>query len=176
MEVKTPASTLCEPPRPLRFREAPTLDSAVRSPRMWFRVGKGKYLSEAGQTSSPRRTLRPRQRLRNPSDFRRVYDTRKPWHGPAVVIFFRPNGMSFSRMGVSVSRKHGSATKRNRLKRVLREAFRLGQTEMPEGFDFVLIPRQGVKDWGTEMACKQLARFSKEVRKRFPAAARRKGH
>jgi ribonuclease P protein component len=119
--------------------------------------------------------LRPRQRLLNPSDFRRVYDARKPWHGAAIVIFSRPNGLPFSRVGVSVSRKHGSAVKRNRLKRVLREAFRLSQAELPAGFDFVLIPRKGVRGWGTEMARKQLARFSSELRKRTCAAERREG-
>ena len=138
-------------------------------------VGKGKDLSEAGQPSSPRRTLRPRQRLRNPSDFRRVYDARKTWHGAAVVIFFRPNGVSFSRVGLSVSRKHGPAAKRNRLRRVLREAFRLSQADVPAGFDFVLIPRQGVRNLDTEMARQQLALFSGYLRKRGCVAADRKG-
>jgi ribonuclease P protein component len=47
-----------------------------------------------------------------------------------------------SRVGLSVSKDHGGAVRRNKLKRLLREAWRLERAAMPPGLDVVLIPRQ----------------------------------
>jgi ribonuclease P protein component len=129
-------------------------------------------VSEDVSRPSLRRTLRPCQRLRDPSDFRLVYDARRVWHGTTVVVFFRPNGLPFSRVGVSVSRKHGPAVCRNRLKRVLREAFRLNQADLPPGFDYVLIPRKGAREFETCAVQKQFARLAKEIRAHEGAALR----
>jgi ribonuclease P protein component len=44
-------------------------------------------------------------------------------------------------VGLAVSRRHGKAVQRNRLRRLLREAFRLEQHNLPAGFDYLLVPR-----------------------------------
>jgi len=53
------------------------------------------------------------------------------------------NSVGYARLGLSVGRKHGNAVARNRLKRLLREAFRLRRAELPHDFDLVCVPRTG---------------------------------
>ncbi|MCW8130124.1 MAG: ribonuclease P protein component [Planctomycetota bacterium] len=88
-------------------------------------------------------------RLRESTDFQRVYNAQEALHGPNVVVFYCANGLPLARMGVSVGRKHGNAVRRNRIKRVLREAFRQAQDILPSGYDYVLIPRRGVREYRT---------------------------
>lgn len=92
---------------------------------------------------------RPPMRLRDTLDFQRVYNAQEALHGPSVVVFYSVNGLPVARVGVSVGRKHGNAVKRNRIKRVLREAFRQVKEQMPAGYDYVLIPRRSVKEYKT---------------------------
>ena len=85
--------------------------------------------------------FRPAQRLRHAADFRRVYDRRCSASDAVLVVYGLENGLPHSRIGLSVGRKHGGAVTRNRLKRLMREAFRLSQAALPAGLDLILIPR-----------------------------------
>ena len=85
--------------------------------------------------------LRKAEHLRSPVDFRRVYARRCAASDAWLLVQACPNSLAFSRLGLSVSRKYGNAVKRNRLRRLYREAFRLSKHELPTGLDLVLIPR-----------------------------------
>jgi len=84
------------------------------------------------------------RRLRHQRDFERVYAAGCRAGDRRLLVFADVGGESRgTRFGLSVSKKHGNAVCRGRLKRLLREAFRLQQGDLPEGLDLVLIPRQG---------------------------------
>lgn len=83
--------------------------------------------------------------LRHRQDFARVYDSPSFAADPWLVVRGCANGLDYSRLGLSVSRKVGSAVVRNRWKRLMREAFRRSRTQIPAGLDLVIRPRAGAR-------------------------------
>jgi ribonuclease P protein component len=85
--------------------------------------------------------FRKHEHLRSPREFQQVYDRRRSVSDAAFIVYARENSLACSRVGFSVSRKYGGAVQRNRLRRLLREAYRLTRAELPTGLDLVFIPR-----------------------------------
>src|SRR4051794_35834980 len=81
-----------------------------------------------------------RLRLLQPSEFERVFAARNSLGNPDLALYGLANELGYPRLGMTVSRKVGNAVARNRWKRLLREAFRLGQHDLP-ALDFVCVAR-----------------------------------
>ncbi len=83
-----------------------------------------------------------------------------------MLVFGAASGLPHPRIGLSVSRKVGSAVVRNRWKRLLREAFRLSRERLPDGIDLVVIPRQGVEPELGELM-ESLPRLAAKLARKF---------
>jgi ribonuclease P protein component len=69
-----------------------------------------------------------------------VFDRRARASDATLLVYGSENALPYTRLGASVSRKFGGAVRRNRFKRLFREAFRLSRAGLPVGIDLVLIP------------------------------------
>ena len=83
-------------------------------------------------------------RLLRRAQFKRVYDEGQRRSTPLCTMFFKSNGLPQTRLGITAPVRLGNAVFRNRLKRRLREVFRLHRASISGGWDIVLNPRQAV--------------------------------
>lgn len=81
-------------------------------------------------------------RLRSRGEFDRVFSSGRYYAHPLVVLHLVRNEGNGRRVGFTVSRRAGTAVKRNRAKRLLREAYRAVADRLPEDVDLVLVGRQ----------------------------------
>jgi ribonuclease P protein component len=86
-----------------------------------------------------------RVRLSRSADFDRVFRQGRSHAGRELVLYVFPRADAAEdedrRLGLSVSRKVGGAVQRNRVKRLLREAFDLEGSRLPAGTDAVVVAR-----------------------------------
>jgi ribonuclease P protein component len=109
------------------------------------------------------RERRKRRRLSRSGEFERVYREGRSHASRHLVVyaFPRPENAGDPRLGVSVGRKLGGAVERNRIKRLLREAFWSSADELEPGHDFVIVarpPAGELADSGGEQAIEEALR------------------
>ncbi len=81
--------------------------------------------------------------LRSKREFDLVYKKGKRRHHKNFSLIFTDNGLEYNRLGISIQKKTGNAVKRNRIKRITREVFRLNRDDFPRNADVVIAIRPG---------------------------------
>jgi ribonuclease P protein component len=85
--------------------------------------------------------FRPHHHIRRQRDFDRAFRGGSRARGAILLVIVVENGLEHSRLGLSVGKSVWKrAVRRNRVRRIFREAFRLSTPELPTGLDIVLVP------------------------------------
>ena len=75
-------------------------------------------------------------------EFRRLYAKGKSIATPILVVYYRKTNRDYNQLGITVSTKIGNAVVRNRVRRRLREIYRINEESMLKGIDMVVVARQ----------------------------------
>ena len=74
-------------------------------------------------------------------EFRRLYAKGKSVATPTLVVYYRRTGRTYNQLGITVSTKVGHAVQRNKIRRRLREIYRLNEGRLTRGLDMVVVAR-----------------------------------
>lgn len=99
--------------------------------------------------------------------FQYVYDYGRSYANKYLVMFVMDNNTETSRLGISVSKKVGNSVIRHRVKRLIKESYRLQEEMFNSGLDIVIIARVTAKDISyqeIESAVLHLGRLHKIMR------------
>ena len=88
----------------------------------------------------------PKQdRISKRSEINKVFELGKSASDGIIHLYMLANNLGRPRLAVIISRRHGNAVRRNRVKRLCREAFRTCRDKLPQSYDYIINPRVGVE-------------------------------
>jgi ribonuclease P protein component len=79
--------------------------------------------------------------LKSNRDFQRLYRRGKSAVSPTLVVYCRKNRLGYNRLGLTASTKVGHAVVRNKVRRRIREAYRIHETLFRQGWDIIVVAR-----------------------------------
>ena len=101
-------------------------------------------------------------------DFLTLYKKGRYSASKYSVIYVRPNGRPFNRLGITAGKKVGNAVCRNRAKRLIRLAYRSAEVMLPVGMDIVIVARSGICDVKSQEYCGYMEKYGvRDINKMF---------
>lgn len=90
--------------------------------------------------------MKAANRLRKNQDFRVVYREGNSMANKLLILYIKKNNLDYNRAGFTVSKKIGKSVVRSKVKRQMREGYRLNQDKVLQGYDLVFVAREGCRE------------------------------
>jgi len=85
------------------------------------------------------------RKLSKTSEFKKVFSEGRRIESKNLIIFISKNDYSFNRPGIIVKKELGKAVARNKVKRRLRESFRLINKKLFPGYDIIVLAKNSIR-------------------------------
>lgn len=108
-------------------------------------------------------SFRKHERVRKRKDYSRIYKNGARLYSENFLVLIHPNEEGTRRLGITVGKRIGNSVKRNRIKRLLREFFRLHKDSLPAGADIVITVRKDVSARSLQEITRELESLSQKT-------------
>jgi ribonuclease P protein component len=97
--------------------------------------------------------------LNDNKDFLALYNRGRFTASKYTVIYVKPNGKGYNRLGITAGKKIGNAVCRNRAKRLIRQAYRETEIDLPVGIDIVIVARKAICEIKSQELCGYMKKY-----------------
>ena len=97
------------------------------------------------------------EKIRKRTEYTSIYQHGKRTYARHFTVVAKKNELGYGRLGITVSKKVGNAVRRNRIKRLIREFFRLNKTQLVASQDIVVIGKKGMPRLSYQDVYKELS-------------------
>jgi ribonuclease P protein component len=102
--------------------------------------------------------------IKNNKEFKKAYRSNLNYVSRNFVVYAFKNNFDENRLGITVSKKVGNAVKRNRARRIIKEAYRFIENEIECCYDIVIVARSGCKNSKSTILIKELIYSMRKIK------------
>jgi ribonuclease P protein component len=92
------------------------------------------------------RIMEKMYRLRSNMEFKKVYNEGKNYWNRNLILFRKKNNLGYTRVGYTITKKIGNSVVRNKLRRQMKEIYRLNFDKIDNNYDLIFLPKKNAVD------------------------------
>ncbi|OLS02717.1 ribonuclease P protein component [Tissierella creatinophila] len=90
--------------------------------------------------------MEKKYRIRKNMEFKNIYKVGKNYWNRNLILYVKNNGLNETRVGYTITKKIGNAVTRNKIRRRMKEIYRLNFHNIKDGYDLIFIAKRSIVD------------------------------